>query len=104
MVHFGCRSPVGGPLRVSGWLPEAEVCFGGPPGSMCLTQSRPVAPTGVLSPVAVAGGSQPQQNKRSWGLPPLTCGCLHDLGVLTPILLILFLAPLPRGVPGEGPD
>ena len=33
--HFGGRAPVGCPLRgnrrVSGWLPEAVVCFGGPP-------------------------------------------------------------------------
>ena len=32
---FGGRAPVGCPLRgnrrVSGWLPEAAVCFGGPP-------------------------------------------------------------------------
>ena len=35
IVHFGGRVPVGCPLRgnrrVSGWLPEAVVCFGGPP-------------------------------------------------------------------------
>ncbi len=33
--HFGGRAPVGctlrGNRRVSGWLPEAVVCFGGPP-------------------------------------------------------------------------
>ena len=37
IVHFGGRAPVGCPLRgnrrVSGWLPEAVVCFGGPPWS-----------------------------------------------------------------------
>ncbi len=44
IVHFGGRAPVGGPLRgnrrVFGWLPEAVVCFGGPPGSMDLTHTR----------------------------------------------------------------
>ena len=36
IVHFGGRAPVGCPLRgnrrVSGWLPEAVVCFGGTGG------------------------------------------------------------------------
>ncbi len=40
IVHFGGRAPVCGPLRgnrrVSGWLPEAVVCFGGPPGVWAL--------------------------------------------------------------------
>ncbi len=68
-------APVGGPLRgnrrVSGWLPEAVVCFVGPPGSMGLTHTRPAAPTGVLSTAAVPGGSQPQKTSKycSWHSP-----------------------------------
>jgi hypothetical protein len=68
MVRLGGRASVGGPLRgnrrVSGWLPEAVVCFGGPPGSMGLTRTRPAAPTGVLSPAAAQGGSQPQKQHK----------------------------------------
>ncbi len=64
IVRCGGRAPVGGPLRgnrrVSGWLPESVVCFGGPPGSMGVTHTRPVTPTGVLFPAAVPGGSQPE--------------------------------------------
>ncbi len=92
IVHFGGLAPVGGPLRgnrrVSWWLPEAVVCFGGPPASMGLTHTRPAAPIGVLSPAAVPGGSQ-TQNRKNGG------NDCHSTATLLPPDLHPIATPLP---------
>ncbi len=63
--------PCGGTGESLGGSQRRWYASAGPPGGRNLTHTRPAAPTGVLSPAAVPGSSQPQAKHKNWSVPSL---------------------------------